>query len=164
MSTGNLLRRRFQKQITVVIFMVSASILLSTPGSSAATRRVETGCCELQLPTWLKYRTVEMGLQSYGSPLAVTVDSVASSGPEDTASEIVGALGTASVTYEQSSSIWAVKSGFLRNGNIYYIRAQYDRGCGEAGVLILSYPKAKKKAYAADVAAMSKSFRADLCG
>ncbi len=94
----------------------------------------------------------------------VSVDSMSVRSSIEGASLLIEAIRVRKVTYEKDSSQWSVRTGFLEDGSIFYIRTEFDRGCDEAGFLVITYPQKKKKAYYNDVTTMSKSFRADLCG
>jgi hypothetical protein len=151
----------------VAIFTSALAVIavVSVPSAPAkSSKQVVTPCCELLVPSWLKYRTNGNGIVSVGGTMYLSVNSLSARSSVDATSQLIESLEVREVTYEKDSSQWSVRTGFLEDGSIFYIRAEFDRGCDEAGFLVVTYPSKKKKAYYNDVTAMSKSFRADLCG
>jgi hypothetical protein len=143
--------------LTIAVVAISPRVV-----EAAGSKRVATSCCEMRAPSYLRFNSQGVATSN---GVEVAVYSMPSSSSIETTFEVLDSMGGGSVTYETATGIWAVRSGFLSGTDtIYYIRAQYDKGCGEAGVLRISYPKSKKPQFSSAVATMSKSFRADLCG
>ncbi len=153
---------RTHQWFKVTISALVAFLAFPNPVQAATTKRIVTDCCELRAPSYLRFGSD--GNASYDG-LTVSVYSMSTQSSINATDEVVDSMGGGSVTYETSSSRWAVRSGLLSGTDTgYYIRAEYDRGCGEAGVLQITFPKSKKAQFSAAITTMSKSFSADLCG
>ena len=124
-----------------------------------------TNCCEMRAPTSVRFAIDGDQARGESGGMSVLVRSISTDSAQNALFEAIDQMGGGSITYESNSSQWAVKSGFLNDSKlIYYVRAEYDRGCGAAGILQVTYPKGKKASFSGAVTTMSKSFRADLCG
>jgi hypothetical protein len=158
--------KRAAKFFGFVMLVTSATFgqLLPTAAAAPSTKRVVTSCCEFRAPTAIRFSVSgDRASGSYQS-FRAEVDSVSSSSSEVAVYDTLDGLGGGEETYQAASSQWAVSSGFVPGPTVYYIRAEFDRGCGEAGVLTITYPKSKQKQFGSWVGILSKSFRADLCG
>jgi hypothetical protein len=154
-----------QRSFVAVISALITAGWFAAPVDAASSKRVTTNCCELRAPSSLRFVRQGDGATAVNGDLNVAVFTLTTDSAVEATYQAVEAMGGGSVTYQTESSQWAVKSGYLDGTDIiYYLRAEYDRGCGEAGVIQITFPKSKKKQYEAATATMSKSFRADLCG
>jgi hypothetical protein len=140
------------------------TVQLPTANAASTSKRVQMPCCELRVPSSLRYRYSGSGIISVGGSLLVSVDSLEAGSLDEAYQYLIESADIREITYREASSQWAVASGFMNDGTIFYIRTEFDRGCGEAGYLIINFPKSQKKSYTGAVSTMSKSFRADLCG
>jgi hypothetical protein len=159
-----MLMKKTFRVLALSLSLIAACIGTEGRAAAASTKLVVTSCCEFRAPTNLRFAISGNSAEASNGGLNVSV--FATRGFGDAADEAVAAMGGGSVTYETASSQWHVKSGYLTESptTIYYVRVEFDRGCDESGVLVITFPMAKKPTFSGAVTTMSKSFRSDLCG
>lgn len=157
-------RSRLLAATALTFTVATAALTGARSGDAASTKRVVTDCCELRVPAAMQVSTNGNEAQGRWGDLNIQVRASEASSAADAVDRVVADNGFGRATYRTSSSQWAVKSGYYEGEGIYYVRAEFDRGCGLSGTLVITYPKANRGRYDASIATMSKSFRSDLCG
>jgi hypothetical protein len=138
------------------------AFMSSQVNAAAATKRVQTGCCELRLPSSLRYRLSGDGITSVGGSLSVVTNSLEAGSTAEAFQDLIESSDIRVVSYFDSTLEWAVASGFMNDGAVFYIRTEFSGNCKKPGYLFIKYPDSKLKKYSSAVTTMSKTFSCEV--